>query len=104
MLDLYRLYTSVVLVSVSRRRKNKYDFYCIKLTGINNFGNTLVFAIAFTNIKCKETYDWIFKTFIDRAANEFVGKTKLMIVPLEKDMFDSVEKMFPADNQHCIVN
>ena len=104
MLDLYRLYTSVVLVSISRRRKNKYDFYCIKLTGINNMGNTLIFAIAFTNIKCKETYDWIFKTFLNRAQNEFVGKTKLMVVPLEKDMFESVKKNFPEDNQHCIVN
>lgn len=67
MLSLHRLYRGVIMVNVSRRRKNKYDFYVIKLTGINNFGNALVFAIAFTNIKCKATYDFVFKQFLERA-------------------------------------
>jgi hypothetical protein len=53
MLTLHRLYKDQILINVSKKRKNKYDFFVIEFTGINNFGNTLVFAVAYTNIKCK---------------------------------------------------
>ena len=67
----------------------------MKLTGINNFGNTLIFAIAFSNIKCKETYQWILKTFSDRCKAEYCGKPKLLIVPHEQEIFDGCEKIYP---------
>ena len=63
MIELSRLYSNIVMVCISKRRKNRYDFYVINISGINNFGNTVVFALGFTNIKCKETYDWIFKNY-----------------------------------------
>ena len=86
---MHRLYKGVIMVNVSRRRKNKYDFYVIKLTGINNFGNAIIFAIAFTNIKCKASYDYIFKHFLDKAKTEFVGPPKLMVLPIDEDLLES---------------
>jgi hypothetical protein len=51
------------MISASKKRKNKYGLFQIHITGINNFGRTVVFAVAFTNIKCKESFVWIFKQY-----------------------------------------
>ena len=56
MIQLLKLYNKVVMISVSKNRKNKHDFFEILFTGINNLGNTIVFCIALTNIKSKESY------------------------------------------------
>lgn len=60
MLETYRIYREVMLINVTRKRKNKYGLFQILMTGINNFGRAVVFATGFTNIKCKEAYQWIF--------------------------------------------
>ena len=77
------------MVNVSKKRKNKYDFYVIKITGINNFGNTLIFALAFTNIKCQASYDWVFKHFLERAKAEYVPDPKMIILPIEQEIIES---------------
>ena len=59
MLALQKLYGKVVLMSVSKKRKNKYDFYTVILSSINNYGHPVVLGLGFTNIKCKEAYAWI---------------------------------------------
>jgi hypothetical protein len=56
MLETYRIYREVMLINVTRKRKNKYGLFQILMTGINNFGRAVVFATGFTNIKCKEAY------------------------------------------------
>ena len=60
MLETYRIYREVMLINVSRKRKNKYGLFQVHMTGVNNFGRAVVFATGFTNIKCKEAYQWVF--------------------------------------------
>jgi hypothetical protein len=71
------------MINVCKKRKNKYDFYALKFTGMNNFGNTLIFAIAFTNIKCKASYDYIFKQFLERSKTQLIPVPQLFVLPLD---------------------
>ena len=106
MLQLLKIYKDVIQINVSRRRKNKYDFYAIKFTGVNNYGNTIVFAMAFTNIKCKESYHWILKNFLKKAKSEFIDFPKMMILPLEQDCIDAQKELYPNEERNIkiIVN
>lgn len=66
MLDLYKMYSEAILISVSKKRKNKYGLFHIHFTGINNFGRIITFAVGFLNIKCTNGYEWLFKQFVDK--------------------------------------
>mmetsp|Transcript_5661 Transcript_5661/g.8961 ORF Transcript_5661/g.8961 Transcript_5661/m.8961 type:complete len:87 (-) Transcript_5661:1654-1914(-) len=68
MLAMQKLYGNVVLVNVTNKRKNKYEFFSVLFSGINNMGNIVVFALAFVDIKCKEGYDWILKDNLKKRA------------------------------------
>lgn len=77
------------MISISRRRKNRYDFYCLLISGINNYGYAVIFAIAFTNIKCYESYSWIFNHFIKRSKIANIPtKPDLLVCPLEQEIID----------------
>jgi hypothetical protein len=60
MLECYRIYSNAVLISCSRKRKNKYGLFHIFFTTVNNFGRVVVLGVALTNIKCKQGYEWMF--------------------------------------------
>ena len=103
MLTLHRLYKDTIMLNVSKKRKNKYDFYVIQFTGINNFGNSLVFATAFTNIKCKETYNWVIQHFLERAKTQSIPKPQMMILPLDQDLIDSQLECYGSDQKIRII-
>ena len=83
MLETYRLYREVMLINVAKKRKNKYGLFQIHMTGINNFGRAIVFATGFTNIKCKEAYQWIFQEFSKRCLSQNVELPAVLITSLE---------------------
>jgi len=51
MLKIMKLYNKVVMVNISKNWKNKYDFYILQFSSINNFGNNVILSVAFTNLK-----------------------------------------------------
>jgi len=61
-----------MLISVSKKRKNKYGLFQMHFTGINNFGRVVVFATGFTNIKCKEAYKYIFEEFKKKCEENYL--------------------------------
>ena len=90
MQQLHRLYPKVVMLNISKRRKNKYDFYVLKLTGINNFGNSIVFAVGLTNIKCKKAYDFFFRLVVEQAKKENTSVPDLLVLPIENELEQSM--------------
>ncbi|CDW88447.1 protein far1-related sequence 5-like [Stylonychia lemnae] len=101
MLETYRLYRDVMLVSVSKKRKNKYGIFQIHMTGINNFGRAVVFATGFTNIKCKEAYQLIFKQFNQRCLDNDIQLPDVLITSLEQDILDAKQEVF-LNSRHLI--
>eukprot|EP00347_Sterkiella_histriomuscorum_P015287 403357600 len=101
MLETYRLYRDVMLVSVSKKRKNKYGLFQLHMTGINNFGRTVVFATGFTNIKCKEAYEWIFKQFNQRCISNDIQLPDVFITSLEQDIIDAKQEVF-FNSRHLV--
>lgn len=51
--ECQRCYPEVLLISCSRKRKNKYGLFQIHFTTVNNYGRVVVLGLGFTNIKCK---------------------------------------------------
>lgn len=97
MLDTYKLYREVMLVNVAKKRKNRYGLFQIHFTGINNFGRAVVFAIGFTNIKCKESYRWIFEEFSKKCclANN-LELPSVILTSMEQDLLDGYTEVFGA--------
>jgi hypothetical protein len=56
MMGCSKCYSEVVLVTVARRRKNRYGFYQILFSSMNNYGKIVVLGIGYLNIKCKAAY------------------------------------------------
>ena len=83
MLDTYKLYREVMLISISKKRKNVYGLFQLHFTGINNFGRVVVFATGFTNIKCKEAYRYIFDEFKNKCENNDLKLPDVIITSLE---------------------
>ena len=96
MLETYRLYREVMLITVSKKRKNKYGLFQIHMTGVNNFGRAIVFATGFTNIKCKEAYQWIFQEFSKRCLNNSVDLPTVIVTSLEQDVLDAKADVFSS--------
>ena len=51
MKEKYSKYPEVVLVSVSKKRKNKHGLYIVHLTGIDTLGHAITFGMGFLDIK-----------------------------------------------------
>ncbi len=83
------MYREVMLVNVSKKRKNKYGLFQIHMTGINNYGRAVVFATGFTNIKCKEAYNWVFQEFSQRCLNENAELPSVLLTSLEPDILNA---------------
>ena len=69
MLSCIKVYPETLLISASRKRKNKYGLFQIYFTTINNYGRVVVLAIGVTNIKCRQGYEWLFNQYIERATS-----------------------------------
>ena len=105
MVALQKLYGQVIMVSVSKKRKNKYDFYTILLSSINNYGNPVVIGLGFTNIKCKEAYAWLLQCYVNRVRERNGDpQPELMVVPLESEAIDSIDVVFKQKRVMRIVN
>ena len=67
MLSCIRCYPESLLISASRKRKNKYGLFQIYFSTINNYGRVVVLGIGVTNIKCRQGYEWLFQQYCERA-------------------------------------
>ena len=93
MIQLLKLYGKVVMISVSKNKKNKYDFFEIIFSGINNLGNTIVFCIALLNVKSKETYQLIFQIFFEKLNLNKILTPNVFVLPLEQGVIDSIQNI-----------
>ena len=64
MIECARCYPEVLLISCSRKRKNKYGLFQIHFSSVNNFGRVVILALGLTNIKCKPGYVYMFNHYI----------------------------------------
>jgi hypothetical protein len=51
MMDKYIKFPEVILITVSKMRKNKYGFFIIHFTGIDNEGHPITYGLGFLDIK-----------------------------------------------------
>lgn len=105
MVQLQKLYGKTLLISVSKKRKNKYDFYTLLISGINNYGHTVVMALAFLNVKAKESYAWILRSYSDKMTEEGNDpQPNMVVVPLENEALDAVDLVFKDKKPYVIAN
>lgn len=102
MLQCMKLYSKVILVSVSKRRKNKYDMFNMIISGINNLGNCVIFAYAMTNVKCKKSYYWIFDQLFQRLGQD--TEPQLMVMPLDEDLINAQKEWFQENQNRTVRN
>lgn len=93
-MECYRLYGEVVLVSVARKRKNKYGLFHIFFSSINNFGRVVILGIALTNIKVKQGYEWIFRQFAERVTLLGYDLPKTLITNADPELMEAATSVF----------
>jgi hypothetical protein len=64
------------------------------MTGVNNFGRAVVFATGFTNIKCREAYQWIFTEFSKKCLSSNIELPNVIITSLELDVMEAKADVF----------
>ena len=101
MLECYRIYSNAVLISCSRKRKNKYGLFHIFFTTVNNFGRVVVLGLALTNIKCKQGYEWMFQQFTERIQEAGNELPKVVITNADAEVMEAISTVFTT-SMHLI--
>jgi hypothetical protein len=89
MLDCQRIYNKILLVSISKKRKNKYGLFHIHFSTINNFGRVVILALGLTNIRCRQGCEWLFKQYTERALSVGISLPSVVITNLEQEVIDA---------------
>ena len=61
MLSGLKCYPDILLISVSKKRKNKYGLFHVHFSTVNNYGRVVILGLGMTNIKCKQGNEWLFE-------------------------------------------
>lgn len=101
MLQCYKCYPDTILVNCSKKRKNKYGLFHIFFSTVNNFGRVVILAVALTNIKCRQGYDFIFKSFAERVNKEGLELPKVVITNADSEVMESATAIFTT-SMHLI--
>ena len=56
MLGCTKCFADVILITVAKRRKNKYAFIQVCISSLNNYGKVIILALGYLNISCKAGY------------------------------------------------
>jgi len=95
MLALSKLYGEVVLISVSKKRKNKYGLFIVHFTGISNYGRSITFGLGFLDIKCVEAYKWIFEKYLDSAIRRADNSIpRVVVTNIDQEIIQAKERVF----------
>jgi hypothetical protein len=94
MIDSQKCYPEILLISCSRKRKNKYGLFQIHFTTVNNFGKVVVLAIAFTNIKCKQGYIWMFQKYIEKTLEEQIALPSVVVTNMDPEVIEALQMTF----------
>ena len=89
MQECQKCYPDVLLISCSRKRKNKYGLFQIHLSTVNNYGRVVILALGFTNIKCKQGYLWMFQKYIERTLEEHIELPKVVVTNLDPEVIEA---------------
>lgn len=94
MLSCIKCYPQTLLISASRKRKNKYGLFQIYFSTINNYGRVVVLAIGVTNIKCRQGYEWLFHQYIERANSIGAPLPAVVITNLDPEVIEAEQTVF----------
>ena len=89
MIECARCYPEVLLISCSRKRKNKYGLFQIHFSSVNNFGRVVILGLGLTNIKCKPGYVYMFNHYIQKLQEEQIPLPKVVVTNLDMEVIEA---------------
>ena len=90
MLSGLKCYPDILLISVSKKRKNKYGLFHVHFSTVNNYGRVVILGLGMTNIKCKQGNEWLFEQYLERARQIGLSPPKVVITNLDPEVIDGV--------------
>ena len=101
MLGCTKCFADVILITVAKRRKNKYAFIQVCISSLNNYGKVIILALGYLNISCKAGYQGILQKFVDSMNNEGIRMPRIVVTNMEIELIEAKNICFPA-SMHLI--
>lgn len=96
MMGCVKCFSEVILISVARRRKNRYGFFQVCFSSLNNYGKVIILALGYLNIKCKAGYHWILQKFVERMTEENLKLPRIVVTNMEPELIEAKNLCFPT--------
>ncbi|KAJ3695466.1 hypothetical protein LUZ60_000843 [Juncus effusus] len=93
----YDCFRDVVIFDTSYR-SNKYNLICAPFIGVNHHWQNLMFGCAFLLDDSVESYEWLFKSFVDSMGGHAPGS---IFTDLNPSVLKAVESVLPH-TRHCL--
>ena len=96
MLGCTKCFSEVILITVAKRRKNRYGFIQVCISSLNNYGKVIILALGYLNIECKAGYQGVLQKFVERMNDEGIRMPRIVVTNMEAELIEAKNICFPA--------